>query len=715
MGGAKQLARFLVLGILVVVVSLFSLNSTAQNTVANNITFDAQQYSSNFDTHEMNLKGEVRISHEDKTLKADQVFLKTDEGTIRAEGNVVFSQGKFSIRGDKVTLNLKSGLGTFTNAVLSVEGGLYVEALELNRIDEDRYSAIHGKVSTCQGCPQAWSVTGSSMDVQVEGYAEVHNALFQIRDAPVAYFPIFYFPVKTKRQSGFLLPQYANSDALGSQVSQPYYWVIDENSDSTFEYRYLTKGGHRIWNELRWLQSDRSYLRTESSLLRNDLVPNVPATRYGVYVDQRYQLNPKLTQRFRGELASDRIYTSHFEKDFKSSKLPTLVNEPSLSWQDSSQYSYALLRFHRNNLPRAPVGDANNKGSINNWPELGYSLASFSLFGPIRGSADLFHMGFKRKSAALDPGTNWVRTGDRSSAIIKASAPMNIGDFMDWDPRVEIRADNYLFDAKNVDASAQRAKIFVDQRLSSTFWRVYKTDYPELKALRHSMTPLLRWSFTPPEIKNDHPFFDVEENPRFDIFDPNPLPPGSGLGTFNEEQRLKPHNILTVGANTRMVGRYGEESRFYREHIGASVERDFDLRESRFGRLRIGAFGAFGGGRVATEIAVNTKTGDSDMRNEAAFAHRYFSANIYQRVGKNEETYGYGATLSFLGPFRLRWSEVYNSIVARVIEEDYVLDYNSPSKCWFFSFAMSRRHPHPYDYSPSIRFTVSEAAKGSKL
>ncbi len=698
-------------------VCLVSIPCEAQSTLSNNIILNnADGYTSNFDTHEMNLAGNVSLSYDDKTIKADKIFMRTDEGGVTAEGNVVFSQGKISIRGKKVVLNLKTGMGTFYDAVFNIEGGLHIEGVELKRVDVDRYRAIQGKASTCQDCPQAWSVTGSSMDVQIEGYAEVHNALFQVRDAPIAYFPIFYFPVKTKRQSGLLLPQYTFSNALGSQIHVPYFWAISENSDSTTEYSYLSKGGHRLWNEFRWVQSDRSYLRGTASILKNDTVQYVPDGRYGASVEQRYQLNSSLTERFRGELASDRLYTTHFESDFTSSGLPTLVNEPSLSWQNSNQFAYGLLRFNRNNLPRDPVGDASSLGSINNWPELGYSISSFSLFGPIRSSADLLHTGFKRSSAALDPGTNMIRTGDRSSLIFRSSAPTNIGDFLDWDPRVELRADSYIFDAKNIDNAAQRAKIFFDQRLSTTFWRAYQTDLLDLRALKHTLTPTLRWSFSPPEARNHHPFFDDPDNPKFDIFDPEAKDPISSLGTFNEEQRLRPHNIVTIGANTRIIGRYGDVSRTYTEHLGASVERDYDLKENQFGRLRLSAFGFYGGARVSSEIAIDTKTGESDRSNDVSYAHQYFSLSLSQRVTQTEESYGTGASVGFIGPFRIRWAEQYNALIARVTEESYLLEYASRSKCWFFSLGMSRKLPDEnFDYSPMIRLTVSEGTKGTHL
>ncbi len=677
-----------------------------------NLEFGADEYSSNLDTKETELKGSVKLFFESRSLFADKVFLKSQEGTARAEGHVVFKQGRLTIRGESVDLNMRTGLGTFYEAVVQVDKGISIFGKEISRVGEDRFRVYQGKITTCQSCPYAWSVTGATMDVQVEEYAEVHHALFQVRDAPVAYFPVFIFPVKTKRQSGFLLPQYSYSSQTGSQVQAPYFWAINEKSDATFEYDFLSKGGNRLWSEYRILESDRSYFRGQGSLLRNDSIPNVPDTRYGYSIEQRSQINSRWVQRFRGEGASDRLYTAHFEREFKATGLPTLENEPSLSWQNDDLYHYSLLRFHRDNLPRDQFGVERHYGPINSLPEVSLANASYRLLGPLRATTELRSTSYRRGTSALDPDTGWVRTGNRSTALLKFTAPMNFLDRIDWDPRVELRGDNYYFDAPGTPRSASRARVLSDQRLSSTFYRIYPNEGKELKALKHTLTPQLRWTYSPADGRSSHPFFDQSENPRFDLFDPNAIAPTSGLGTFGEEQRLKPNHILTVGATTRLVGRYGESLRTYEDHLGLTVERDFDYRKNREGRLRVSAFGAVVGFRLSTEVSVNLKTQDSDMRNDASFRHPKFYLGVFQKISPIEETYGIDSSVKFLGPLELSAFEVYNARTARVAEETYGLLYRSPSQCWIFSLGMTRKNGvKDFDYTPVIRLTLSDGAR----
>ena len=60
------------------------------------------------------------------------------------------------------------------------------------------------------------------------------DAVMKIYDFPVFYFPKFFHPDPTvKRQSGFLMPSFQNSNNSGTSIQIPYYKVISERKDLT--------------------------------------------------------------------------------------------------------------------------------------------------------------------------------------------------------------------------------------------------------------------------------------------------------------------------------------------------------------------------------------------------------------------------------------------------------------------------------------------------
>jgi len=68
---------------------------------------------------------------------------------------------------------------------------------------------------------------------------------------PVLYFPKFFHPdPSVKRQSGFLQPR-LNDSPIGSSVSAPYFHVISENKDFTFEPTIFDNNVKMFQNEYR--------------------------------------------------------------------------------------------------------------------------------------------------------------------------------------------------------------------------------------------------------------------------------------------------------------------------------------------------------------------------------------------------------------------------------------------------------------------------------
>ena len=82
------------------------------------------------------------------------------------------------------------------------------------------------------------------------------NAILKIYDVPVLYFPKFFHPdPSVKRRSGFLQPQFNNSETLGSSLYIPYFKAIGPDKDLTFKPTFFEK--------LTKLEKEKYILQTE--------------------------------------------------------------------------------------------------------------------------------------------------------------------------------------------------------------------------------------------------------------------------------------------------------------------------------------------------------------------------------------------------------------------------------------------------------------------
>ena len=112
-----------------------------------------------------------------------------------------------------------------------------------------------GAYTTCKKnkkCP-AWQLQSDEIFHDKKNKKiKYKNAWLKIYDKPIIYFPKFFHPDPTvKRQSGFLIPSFAESNTLGLGVTIPYYNVISENKDITFSPKLFADGRAIIQNEYR--------------------------------------------------------------------------------------------------------------------------------------------------------------------------------------------------------------------------------------------------------------------------------------------------------------------------------------------------------------------------------------------------------------------------------------------------------------------------------
>ncbi len=95
---------------------------------------------------------------------------------------------------------------------------------------------------------------------------EYKNSWLKIFDKKILYFPFFSHPDPTvKRKSGFLTPVYGSSNEFGSWVNVPYFKVISEEKDMTFNPRIYADDKFIFQSEYRQA-FENSYMLSDFSI-----------------------------------------------------------------------------------------------------------------------------------------------------------------------------------------------------------------------------------------------------------------------------------------------------------------------------------------------------------------------------------------------------------------------------------------------------------------
>jgi LPS-assembly protein len=87
------------------------------------------------------------------------------------------------------------------------------------------------------------------------------NAILNIYDVPVFYFPKFFHPdPSVHRQSGILKPQLNQSIILGSSIQIPYYHVVSDKKDLTITPNIFDNHVFLLQNEYRKKEEDSTFI-----------------------------------------------------------------------------------------------------------------------------------------------------------------------------------------------------------------------------------------------------------------------------------------------------------------------------------------------------------------------------------------------------------------------------------------------------------------------
>jgi LPS-assembly protein len=205
-------------------------------------------------------KGHVEISQNGQVLLADTVSYNQHTDTVTASGHVsmLLPTGEVMFAD---FMELRDSMNTdFAQQVrMLLADRSRLAANAARRLNGNRIELSRSVYSPCDLCkrdptaPPAWQLKAREIvdDKQLK-LVEFHDATMEIDGWPVFYTPYLSEPdPSVKRASGFLVPNFGNSNTNGFHTSIPYYWVIDQDKDLTLAPRFMSRAGELLASEYR--------------------------------------------------------------------------------------------------------------------------------------------------------------------------------------------------------------------------------------------------------------------------------------------------------------------------------------------------------------------------------------------------------------------------------------------------------------------------------
>ncbi|MFA6811335.1 MAG: putative LPS assembly protein LptD, partial [Desulfoplanes sp.] len=188
--------------------------------------------------------GNVHLFQGDNYLQADYAKYYKSTHWVYLQGHITSKWDGDYLEADQAEFDLDNKVGWLTNGQVFLESNhIYFKGQKIRKTGTNTYAFTQATVTSCDGERPAWSLKTSEGDITLDGYANLWNPRLQVKGQPVMYSPFLVVPVKTKRQSGFLMPDMGVSNQLGTHINLPYYQVIDDETDVTLYENYMSKRG----------------------------------------------------------------------------------------------------------------------------------------------------------------------------------------------------------------------------------------------------------------------------------------------------------------------------------------------------------------------------------------------------------------------------------------------------------------------------------------
>jgi LPS-assembly protein len=201
---------------------------------------------------------------------ADLVEWNLGTGEFVATGNVLLVSPTSRLSAERVVFNTKTRRGTFETAsgiaslgsqgikdrsmFGTLEPNVYFYGRSIEKIGDDKYRIHDGGFTTCVQPTPRWDIISGSATINLGDYAILRNAVMRVKDVPVFYLPVLYYPIQDDdRATGFLLPTYGTSLYRGQSLSNAFFWAINRSQDATFMHDWFAKRGHGVGAEYRYV------------------------------------------------------------------------------------------------------------------------------------------------------------------------------------------------------------------------------------------------------------------------------------------------------------------------------------------------------------------------------------------------------------------------------------------------------------------------------
>jgi lipopolysaccharide assembly outer membrane protein LptD (OstA) len=188
------------------------------------------------------------VTTDGRVLTSDWALFNGTTRTGVASGNVVIVDAQDTVHAQFVAVDLRSTVSVAMNGTMDNPApGFQVRGDVIERTGVDTFEIERGNFTSCR-CPpedarRPWEIDTKDANVEIGGYATAHEAWFKVLGVPLLYTPWISYPVKTEKQTGFLMPTFSQTSRNGTEIFLPFFWAVQDNINVTLTPEWVSRRG----------------------------------------------------------------------------------------------------------------------------------------------------------------------------------------------------------------------------------------------------------------------------------------------------------------------------------------------------------------------------------------------------------------------------------------------------------------------------------------
>ncbi len=453
--------------------------------------------------------GDVEIRYQNLRLRADHVEFNSETGEAAARGNIRFELDSQLIEGTEAQYNLKTGKGSFRDVqgmirvqrrpnpnVLLSNNPLTFEAKKIERMDAATYR-VHGAwLTVCEPDKPIWKFYSPQATIRLGRTVILVNANFRVFSIPILYLPVASAPLGPRvRQSGFLVPHFANTTRKGFVIGDALYWAPTEWADFTLGAEYLSRRGWsqtaefraRPWEDVRL---DVNFFNVVDRGLPGPGGVRVPQGGHTT----RVQFDANLAGGWRAAAEISQLSSLRFRLAFSETFAEAVNSEVRTSAFVVNSFRGFRLDFYALNYKNFLSADPETAVVLRRAPGVQFSSVEQAPWKQVP-----VYLGFQTSAEAIhrsDPNLKTPDAVQRTEIAPRVTVPLRWGPWVGIAPTFTLRTTRYgsqVLAGTVVGDSVRRTtgEVSVDVR-PPAFARVWEQDGTKWK---HSIEPQIVYRF----------------------------------------------------------------------------------------------------------------------------------------------------------------------------------------------------------------------------